>query len=87
MQRLVVLFFGHVQGVGFRRETQKKALELKIYGSIENGLDGSVKAIIEGNSEAIFTLIQQLTTSFSLTKIEMIFEPRTEKLQDFSILR
>ncbi len=87
MRRVTVIFFGEVQGVGFRREAQRKALELKVTGSIQNCKDGSVKATVEGDISAIFTLIRVLASSFSLTNIEINFESSTEGLQDFLILR
>ena len=87
MRRVTVIFFGEVQGVGFRREAQRKALELKITGSIQNCQDGSVQATMEGDMNAIFTLTRVLSSSFSLTNIKMTFESAIEGLQDFLILR
>ena len=86
MHRLTVIFSGDVQGVGFRRATQKKALELNVCGTVENLTDGSVKAEIEGDLPTLFTLIQTLATIFSLTKTELTFESSPEKLSGFSIL-
>ncbi|MES2199489.1 MAG: acylphosphatase [Chlamydiota bacterium] len=87
MHRLTIIFSGQVQGVGFRREAQKKALELRITGSIQNCLDGSVKAVIEGEISALFALIQALTISFPLTDIKITFDPSSEDMQGFLILR
>ncbi len=42
---------GRVQGVGFRYYTQKKALECKVNGYVQNKSDGSV--YIEATGEAI----------------------------------
>ena len=86
MRRLTVPFFGEVQGVGFRREAQITARELKINGSIQNCQDGSVKAIIQGDMSAIFSLIEHLACNFSLTSIKTTFESSIKGLQDFLIL-
>ncbi|MBS0628110.1 MAG: acylphosphatase, partial [Verrucomicrobia bacterium] len=66
MHRLMVIFIGDVQGVGFRRQAQKKAISLNITGSIQNDPDGSVSALMEGELDALFALIQFLASSFSL---------------------
>lgn len=86
MHRLTATFSGEVQGVGFRRATQKKALKLSILGVVQNLSDGSVKAEIEGDISALFALIEALATLFSLTKVEVTFEPSIKKFTDFSIL-
>lgn len=87
MHRLVVTFTGNVQGVGFRRQAQKKAIELNITGSIQNDPDGSVSALIEGELNALFTLIQFLATSFSLKDIKISFGSPSKELKSFSIIR
>lgn len=47
---------GKVQGVFYRKSTQKKAKELGLVGWVKNDEDGSVLAEIEGNSEDVQTL-------------------------------
>ena len=87
MHRLTVIFYGEVQGVGFRAVARNKALELKVTGTIQNCTDGSVEAVLEGDLGAIFTLIKELALSFSLTDIKIAFEPSVVGLHDFLILR
>ncbi|XP_037709907.1 acylphosphatase-2 [Drosophila subpulchrella] len=41
--------FGHVQGVFFRKHTQKKAKELGITGWCMNTTQGTVKGMLEGS--------------------------------------
>lgn len=85
MQRVVVHFFGKVQRVGFRATTQEKALEKGLKGSVENLPDGSVKTILEGPASSIFSLIEYLSSSFTLSKAEVFFE-EGKNLKEFSIL-
>jgi acylphosphatase len=39
---------GHVQGVGFRWSTTRRARELGLRGSVRNCADGSVEVAVEG---------------------------------------
>lgn len=48
---------GRVQGVGFRYYMQRKAQELGVTGWVRNRRDGGVEALIQGNPEAVETLI------------------------------
>lgn len=50
MQCYEYTFFGRVQGVGFRWSTKNKCNELKIIGNVKNMPDGSVMALICGDS-------------------------------------
>jgi acylphosphatase len=53
MDRLEVIFHGKVQGVWFRANCQKKAIELGLKGWVKNMPDGSVKAVVEGSRPII----------------------------------
>ncbi len=44
---------GRVQGVGFRFYTQRKARELGLTGWVRNRRDGSVEAMIQGESDVV----------------------------------
>nr|WP_240689125.1 acylphosphatase [Ammoniphilus sp. YIM 78166] len=57
-----MLVTGKVQGVGFRRFTQKQAVNLKIVGWVRNKLDGTVEIEAEGkpqNMNDFITLLWQ----------------------------
>lgn len=49
---------GHVQGVGFRAATQRKATQLGVVGHVQNRADGGVEGEAEGPVSAVaaFTL-------------------------------
>jgi DNA ligase D-like protein (predicted 3'-phosphoesterase) len=49
---------GHVQGVGFREATLRRAHELGVLGWVRNGEDGMVQVHAEGQPDAV----EQLTT-------------------------
>jgi acylphosphatase len=53
-----VIITGIVQGVFFRAETKKTALENNVTGWVKNCEDGSVEAVIEGTKEDIDKVVQ-----------------------------
>jgi len=57
MDRIHVIFRGKVQGVWFRANCQKKALELGLKGWVRNLPDGSVECIAEGPGKDLEELI------------------------------
>ncbi|HEY9012926.1 MAG TPA: acylphosphatase [Devosia sp.] len=49
---------GLVQGVGYRDWTIRKAQELGLSGWVRNRLDGSVEAVVSGESPAVAAMIE-----------------------------
>jgi len=47
----ILIIYGRVQGVGFRYQAMKKAIELGVCGFVKNQYDGSV--YIEAEAESI----------------------------------
>lgn len=58
--RLHYIFYGRVQGVGFRYRAFAKAQELGITGWVCNMIDGTVEMEAQGNEEDIDALIMSL---------------------------
>lgn len=56
--RAHVIFSGRVQGVFFRANTERKAVELGVYGWVKNLPDRSVEAVFEGDRTRILNLIE-----------------------------
>ncbi|MBU3967533.1 MAG: acylphosphatase [Euryarchaeota archaeon] len=56
--RVYVLVSGTVQGVFFRASAKKIADELHLTGWVRNLDDGRVEAIIEGEQEKVFKMIE-----------------------------
>lgn len=54
---VIIKVYGTVQGVGFRFYTNKKAIELGIFGYVQNKPDGSVYIEAEGEETDLMTFI------------------------------
>ena len=56
-----ILFYGRVQGVGFRFYAVQKARQLGLTGWVKNLMDGNVEMEVQGPQEKIDQLIQYLS--------------------------
>jgi len=63
---------GRVQGVGFRYYSQIQARKLGIAGWVRNQPDGSVEALICGESEAVEQMKQWLKRGPGYAQVETI---------------
>ena len=57
-----VRFYGRVQGVFFRANTERKAIEMGINGYVKNMPDGSVEAVFEGDETKVKKVIDWCST-------------------------
>ena len=48
IQRRTILFFGEVQGVGFRYTAVQLSRDLRLGGTVRNLPDGRVEMVVEG---------------------------------------
>ena len=74
----IIKVYGRVQGVGFRFYTNKKAVELNIFGFVQNKHDGSVYIEAQGNEADLQTFIDwvNIGTQWSrVNKVEVQFVP------------
>lgn len=55
-----VLYFGQVQGVGFRYTAQRLARDLPVGGFVRNLPDGSVELVAEGPPQAVNDLLHRI---------------------------
>lgn len=78
-----VKFFGHVQGVNFRRNFAKLAKSLNLTGWVRNLPDGSVEAHIEGEAQVIQSVIHRSCTELFPAKVER-FESLEDSIRDFT---
>jgi len=64
-----VRFYGRVQGVFFRANTERKAREMGINGYVKNMPDGSVEAVFEGNEEKVKTIINWCSKNIRAARV------------------
>ena len=88
--RAHVFFYGRVQGVFFRANCQRKAMELGVSGWVRNLPDGSVEAVMEGEEGRVRELInwcQHHQPYARVRELKVSWEPYTGEWDTFSILR
>ncbi len=64
-KRAVVMFTGHVQGVGFRMTAVHQSSGLGVHGFVRNEPDGSVTLDVEGPPRDVAELLQRIETAMS----------------------
>jgi acylphosphatase len=88
MKRAHLFISGRVQGVFFRSNTRKKALELGLGGWVRNLNDGRVEAVFEGEESSIEKVIgwcHQGPSYASVDEVEVYWEEFRDEFQIFSI--
>lgn len=88
MKRAHLFISGRVQGVFYRSNTRKRALELGLTGWVKNLRDGRVEAVFEGEESRIQQIIDWChagPSHASVDKVEMNWEEPTGEFQTFSI--
>ena len=83
-----ILFFGRVQGVGFRYRAYYAAVQLKLSGWVRNLYDGTVEMEAQGEADVIDALVWALDQG-RLIRIEGIDSQEKsvdKKETDFRIL-
>ncbi len=84
-----VIFKGKVQGVFFRSNCQKRAVELSIKGWVRNLENGDVESIVQGPKEIIDQFIEWNRTSQPHAKVyevKVTIMERNGSFDYFSIL-
>jgi selenophosphate synthase/acylphosphatase len=84
--RARVYVAGEVQGVGFRPAVRAKAKALGLNGYAKNLPDGRVEVVLEGDTERIRRLVEELCKGFNCRVEEVTWEPYTGQFNDFEIL-
>ncbi len=70
--RLTGIVTGMVQGVNFRRYTQRHALDLSLTGYVRNLPDGSVEFVAEGTRDALERLLDLVRIGSSMSMVENV---------------
>lgn len=88
--RVHALIKGRVQGVFFRKETQKQAIARHVHGWVKNRADGSVEAVFEGGRPEVYDLLrwcEQGPPSADVIHVQATEMPYTGEFQGFTITR
>ena len=86
--RLEATVRGRVQGVGFRYWVIRRAADLAIVGWVANELDGTVRCVAEGPTEAIDRLEQLLQTGPTgaiVDDVQAVRMPATGTMTGFGV--
>ena len=78
--RKLIIFYGSVQGVGFRYYSVNKARQLGLTGWVRNLYDGTVEMEVQGEEQAIDELIMFLDRQRYI-RIEKM-DVKSQTLQD-----
>ncbi|MCP4670960.1 MAG: acylphosphatase [Desulfobacula sp.] len=82
-----LIITGRVQGVFFRAETKKTADRLGINGYVKNLSDGSVEAMLQGDSSIVARMIQWCNkgpAASLVSHIEQSIEQENEQSNGFN---
>jgi acylphosphatase len=87
MQRYLVRYEGHVQGVGFRFNAIKQSVGLKLCGFVRNERDGSVLMDVEGSAVDLKQLLARIEVEMkeNIEATEVTERPLTGNSAGFSI--
>ncbi len=87
MIRQKLIFYGRVQGVGFRYRARYAALDLDLTGWVKNNYDGSVEMEVQGERENITKMIQSISKGrfLKVTGLDRTDIPLKEDERDFRV--
>ena len=84
-----IIVEGHVQGVGYRFFTKKRADELGLMGWVRNLLDGRVEALIQGEPSAVTQMVEQLRRGPQRGRVDKLYNNKIglqDGVKDFQIV-
>ena len=87
--RAHVLLEGKVQGVFFRSEIKRRAVNLDLKGWVRNLPDGKVEAVFEGQRESVVTIVEfciRGPMNAIVTHFTIVWESFVDEFRDFRIL-
>ncbi|MFH1328078.1 MAG: acylphosphatase [Candidatus Bathyarchaeota archaeon] len=88
MKSIHILVKGLVQGVWFRDTTTKKAVELKIKGTVQNLPNGDVEIYAQGEPKNIEQLVLWCQKGPSMAKVKNVITTKVpaRDFKDFSAI-
>lgn len=87
--RAHLIISGEVQGVMFRQETKRRALNLSVKGWIRNRNDGTVEAVFEGEEqdvESMITFCKRGPPRAIVTDVKVELEKYVDEFDRFSVV-
>ncbi|KAF5423844.1 MAG: acylphosphatase [Methanosarcinales archaeon] len=82
--RVHLIVSGRVQGVFFRHNTMKKAVELGLKGWVMNLPDGNVEAVFEGIPQRVHEMIRWCHMGPTFADVKNVQEEWEEPTGEFS---
>lgn len=82
-----IIVRGKVQGVFYRKSTQKKARGLELAGYVKNIPNGTVKMEAEGEKVALESLVDWCYKGPPAAKVSEVKVEKTDKIQEFEKFR
>jgi acylphosphatase len=89
LARAEAIFQGKVQGVYFRANAQKFAIELGLTGTVRNLEDGSVEAVFEGDKDSIESAISKCEKKQPFAKVRgsrIVWKVHSGEFKEFRII-
>lgn len=90
MERLHVIYRGKVQGVWFRANCQRNAIDLGLTGWVKNLPDRTVESVVEGERSKLEKHLNWCREKQPYARVEdaeVEWSPATGEFSGFSILR
>lgn len=88
MKRVEVVYKGRVQGVGFRFNAEKVALESGVTGWVRNEHNGDVHLVAQGTEEQLLGMlegIRKCPVGRHITREKIVWGPCCDAFNDFRI--
>ena len=88
IQQARIFFSGIVQGVGFRYNAQRYAVQIELKGWVKNLSDGRVEVCVLGSQDKIEDLCRRLKLHYdgSIQSVDVDFSPLKDAFEDFRII-
>ena len=84
--RLVI--YGRVQGVGFRESMRREALNLAVAGWVRNRNNGTVEALVHGDTVVVDAIVRWAQHGPELADVERVeIEPNEGSYTSFDVIR
>lgn len=82
-----IQFYGRVQGVFFRKTTERYATSLPVMGYVRNLSDGSVELVVTGRPETLDRLLEKIVTHYrsNISKWESVRVASPERFDGFEV--